>query len=562
MTVNSTPSPHTAANRSSRAYVLALAALPWLLIAYDDSWLYSTPGSIDAWLYHGYLRNYPAYVASLFPGTYYGSRLGWILPGHLAYTVLPPLAANLVLHLVVYYAALAAAYVVGRRLFGEAVGFLVAISIGTNTALLVAFGWDYVDGAVIAYSLGAVAFALCAAVPGASSAWLIAAGAATAGAVHSNLVTILILPLAPVAYLVRARPGLRVAVVALAWMVTGGVFVTALMGLVNLSVGGDFAFFMPSIRWALAAGPPTHFRDPFYFPASLRLIVPTTTLVAATVAGLSGRLRRNELAALALLAWIAIAMLASDLSGTALLATQYYANWLLPYSLLVLLPLVLGHRQPGRLIWIWAAVLIVSGLSGIENVMPISLGFGNERTWLPLQWWALLAAILVIMTVAAVQRQSTLLATSWLVVFSAATAVAAHSLTIRPDPRGKDLFVTINDVVSAFATNVASERPLFWFGPGPMASYFSSIASTHLYLYSIVGTDYPVLPDDIRSPGRFGATIQPPARVVVLSTAPVDERHIRTVFSKHGLIARVGGSRTFGADRRVWYLTPVQVVDR
>jgi hypothetical protein len=134
-----------------------LAGLPLLLFAANPSWVYSQPGTIDPWIYQGFFRALPDYQSRLFPGTYYGSRLSWVLPGYCAYRLLPPFAANLALHLGVFYLAVFSFYSLAARTVSRRAALLGAVLLGCNPLILQEVGGDYVDGVGVAYALLALA---------------------------------------------------------------------------------------------------------------------------------------------------------------------------------------------------------------------------------------------------------------------------------------------------------------------------------------------------------------------------------------------------------------------
>jgi hypothetical protein len=542
-------------------HAVSLAVLPWILLAFDRSWLYSPPGSIDPWLYHGFMRNYPAFVGGLFPGTYYGTRLGWILPGYVAYALLPPTAANFVLHLTFYYAAIAASYSILRRLSDADTALLGSLMIGSNPMLIVAFGWDYVDGALITYMLLSVAAATRATSAASPGRWLSASGAALAGMVHSNIATAFMVPLAPAAYVLLSPSRAKRAEYLLA-VAAGFAIATAAMASVNVAAGGSWAFFLPSVRWALASGGPTHFHNPFLFPSVLRLLIPAVATVALLTAAASRQLTRDRAIAGAMFLWCVACFTAWDIAGNAFLATQYYVDWLVPLACIVL-ALIVGARTPATTptsAWIYSVIFVIAGGLATRGTIPGVVPFGGEHTTISTPWWMVVFGSLLVLTIIAIQRSAKRVVTLiWAVLFAVAVSGSAEAMTFRPDRRSADMFEVVDKVLTIVKTNGPERRPLFWFGPSPLAPYFHSIVATHLYLYSTVGFQYPKLPDDILSATRFGTAIRPPARIVVLTTEPVDENQVRRAFASHRLAARVSATYTVATRYTTFLLTEIAV---
>ena len=114
--------------------LVVLAVLPLVLLTVDSDWIFSGPHR-DAWIYYGYFRNAVFYLRQ-FQEVYYSSRLAVILPGFLLHHLLPPLMANLVLHLALYWAAVLSFYLVVKKTFGVRVALLTGLALGCHPYLL------------------------------------------------------------------------------------------------------------------------------------------------------------------------------------------------------------------------------------------------------------------------------------------------------------------------------------------------------------------------------------------------------------------------------------------
>src|SRR5262249_40397116 len=147
----------------------------------------------------GYYQNLPQHL-STFDGTYYGTRLSAILPGFVAYHCLPPVAANYVLHLGLYYLCVFSLYMILSRTVSPRAGLLAAACLGCHFFFLRATVWDYVTGFAIAYFFLAI-LALPSAARG--TLWktsLVAAGIASAAFVVANLFYAIFLPYLAIHY--------------------------------------------------------------------------------------------------------------------------------------------------------------------------------------------------------------------------------------------------------------------------------------------------------------------------------------------------------------------------
>jgi hypothetical protein len=544
-------------------YAGALAVLPWVLLVFDDSWIYPLPGTLDAWLYHGFMTNYSRFV-ELFPSTYYGTRLAWIVPGHFVFAVFPPIIGNLALHIGFYYLAIGATFALLWRLSDQTRAFIGAVMMGTSPPILFAIGSNYVDGPVITYALVALATAAWASTSPLRHRWLLASGAATALMVHSNLVSVMVVPLLPIVLLSLSsspRPSTRDGFTYMA----GAIVATLALGIVSVTVGGgSWAFFMPSIRWALSASAPTPVPGALHFPSVLRYLIPASALFAFVFSAATRRLDRHQIAVGLSLVWLAGTFVVFDFLGGTLLATQYYVSWLVPLSVLVLAVHCFGPRvHLGRIaVWAIAIGFVVSGVIGIQSIEPGIATIGHERTALAATSWVVLAAAFVAATVLCTARRASIAALAvWVPLYATASALAGHSLNLRPDPRAKDLFVAVEQVFQAVRDDGPIKRVLFWYGLTPLTRYFESIAATHLYAYSLVGIHYPTLPADSTGPDRSSSRIQAGTRIALLTPTPdVNESDLHTSFAAHGLDVRVGPVRRIEAPNLRFFLTLLEVV--
>jgi hypothetical protein len=173
---------------------LFLLLLPLAQLAIDPRWIFAEPGR-DQWIYYGYFRFARIYLAE-FADFYYSSRLSVILPGYLLRHLLPPVAANVVLHLLLFWLAAGCFYVAARAFAGRWAALLATLIVCSQPFFLLAIGWNYVDGFGIAYYLLALACLVLAVRAPRWRPWLMAAaGAAAVAIVVANLFYAIYLPL-------------------------------------------------------------------------------------------------------------------------------------------------------------------------------------------------------------------------------------------------------------------------------------------------------------------------------------------------------------------------------
>ena len=168
-------------------YTLAVLVLPLVVLWHRADALFSPLWYADPWFYLGYFRNLINYKRDLFFGSYYGSRLAWVLPGFLVHSLFSPLVANLILHLTVHLTATLSFFAILRRLTGHRSAFLATMVFSVDPWLWAATGWDYPDGAGIAYCLLAIALLTRSAARPVRQWSLLLAGIAMAGMAYTHL---------------------------------------------------------------------------------------------------------------------------------------------------------------------------------------------------------------------------------------------------------------------------------------------------------------------------------------------------------------------------------------
>ena len=332
-------------------FIYLIGLLPVLILALDSTYIYTPAGSLDPWIYYGYMRHLKD-MKILFPGTYYGSRLSWILPGALVRSLLPSVAANYVLHLTVFFVAVFSLYWILKKAFNARVAILSCICLASYPYFWGAIGWDYVDGAGIAYYLLTMAFLLNAARSPRRYGFLIAAGAAYAGVLYSNLAWAVFSPAFFGFYLfLVAGNGIRhiwkEIFRFILWFGLGWAAVSAALGAANYLLEGNFWFYQPSFSFALSwRGVKNPWKAPNYgwLRSGYWLILPFLGCVAALLACVRTRWK-CALGDVRL--FFALNMLYSagvltymDVSGNPLLQFRYYASYMIAPAVLALGPIL------------------------------------------------------------------------------------------------------------------------------------------------------------------------------------------------------------------------------
>ena len=143
--------------RCGRTVVLTAATAA--VYVWTKAPLYNPFGTIDPWLYTALWTNFDQIYES-FPRTYYISRVPWIVPGYALNGIFDARTAALVLHTTFFLGGGVLFYVLCRRWLGvpaAAIGYVALIG---SQMYFSAHRWDYQEGGVLTYMIGAYAFSL------------------------------------------------------------------------------------------------------------------------------------------------------------------------------------------------------------------------------------------------------------------------------------------------------------------------------------------------------------------------------------------------------------------
>ncbi len=235
---------------ADHAPALVLVALPLVLLLANGSWIWDNPDFNDSSVYIGFFRHYLEFKLP-FAANYKASRLPWVLPGVLAYRLLPAVAAHHVLFLTFLSGETLIVFALTRRRFGAQAAFITAAAVATST-----FSHrtpSYHNQAATTYFLAALLLlerparwthtrrALC-------------AGAALALAATTDTIVLALGPafaLHALATMPAPRRARRIAGTALL-VVAGGACAFLALGLVNRALGGKFLFFVEQVRYSMA----------------------------------------------------------------------------------------------------------------------------------------------------------------------------------------------------------------------------------------------------------------------------------------------------------------------
>jgi 4-amino-4-deoxy-L-arabinose transferase-like glycosyltransferase len=532
----------------------ALAVLPIILLAIDSDWIYSGPHR-DAWIYYGYFRN-AVYYLRQFQDLYYSSRLAVTLPGFLIHHLLPPLAANLALHLALFWAAVLSFYLVAKELFGARAALLAGIALGCHPYFLQAAGWNYVDGFGIAYFLSALLLVTLAA---RSPSWrplLLAAGALGAAIVSTHVFYAVYLPLLAGHFAVLNRKHGQAPLLAGAlWAGLGAGGLLALLGTVTRLLGGSFFYLRPSLRFlADSVGTDNPFRDSSYswLAKAVWLVFPALALLGsaillwrlATEPASPARHRLPLMWTQVQLVLLAVVMLYFQVSGdTAVLEHFYYASLLIPVAFLAFAGQLSGLVEglPARRFAALAAGVTLLQLAALflprigflapralpfnaPALVALAAGLGTAAASLPWRSARVPAALAVFLC----------LALSQLVVRQGGTIFRQFE---RHGGDGRGLFLQVSRGVLAVERADPSQNLRLWYDFATEDGIvYDAIAAAYLLCPRMINSEFPELHD-----GRMcdGVPLGPDVPVAILSADPAAVEKARAALGRIGLAARL-----------------------
>lgn len=492
--------------------LVVVLAWPLILLAINGSWAYGDPfaGFIDPWIYTGYMLDFPAHQR-IFPNIYYGSRLSWLLPGYVVFKLLPPLAANFLLRLVLVWGATGSLYLILRDTVGRRGALFATLLLGAHAYFLLAIGWDYPDGPGLAYFLTSLLLLTCAAQRRAWALSLTGAGLLAAGAVHTNLFWAAFVPFQAVYYAVVNRQGRRNSLwLSAALFTVGALGGTGMLSVAGKALGCRFLFFMPQVKHVLeseAQPNPWKLTVGEWAGHAGWLVLPAVTAAGALV--LLAARRRGRLPACPTMAWVfqlyflaAVAyLLYWETRGHPVLQFRFYASYLIPPMFLAL-----GGQAATLLAGVPSArlrpvALAAAGACLLAAVVPLPLA--------PTSWPALFVLLPLALGVAGVglwvARPSS---PAWLLVVAACVGLGnrlpadVDDLQQRETSVRRDGYLAVVDGARVVQKWVQDPHFYFWYdafesadalGHRELGGLFRAVASTYLWCYKLANENFPHL---------------------------------------------------------------------
>jgi len=237
---------------------LLIGLLPFFLLGIHSYWLINK-NDIDVWFYYGYFRNFLDYWNTYSPGearTYFGTRLPYIVPGHLVYSIFDGVIARYVFNLLVVYPLIIFSFwFVVKAHTARSTAFAVSVMFATDIFFIRAVGSDYVDTGVLLYQLLTLALLTRASRLDRPRILLVLAGFTAACMTFTHLLSAIFLPLFLGYYCFFSQREqmnhgfFSLAAFALGHAGVGALICVTVCGLILVyTVNGPFLFFLPQVR--------------------------------------------------------------------------------------------------------------------------------------------------------------------------------------------------------------------------------------------------------------------------------------------------------------------------
>ena len=462
---------------------LLIGLLPFFLLGIHSYWLINKT-DIDVWFYYGYFRNFLDYWNTYSVDearTYYGTRLPYIVPGHLVYSIFDAATARYVFNLLlVYPLVIFSFWFVVKAHTARSTAFVVSVMFATDIFFIRAMGSDYVDSGVLLYQLLTLALLTRASQLERPRILLVLAGFTAACMTLTHLLSAIFLPLFLAYYCFfsegeKTKHGVTfLGTFALVHAGVGALICIAICGLIFVyTVNGPFLFFLPQVRMLFLDSTSNYQLSVDYLFSSgywltIHLATLTSALLALVSTGFGKRLSNRYV-----LFWLATGpmlyglLAIFKLDGLWFLASRdgLYATFFFPMTYFTLGALLFRNKPLG----IGAAGVVAATFFG-SIAIRLSIGDGAG-----IQAWHSFPMIAVALFIGAVSFVGFILAPNkpWISPVSACIiGVATAAIPWRFD--GNASVFGVHDVVE----NEAQGRlPKFFWSKSNDASSHADFAS-------------------------------------------------------------------------------------
>ena len=520
-------------NRSRLAEPVALVGLTGIVAgayAWTKASIYNPFGTIDPWLYTALWANFHQ-VYHWFIGTYYASRLPWIVPGYVLTSLFGLHTAFFVVHITYFVAGGLFLYLTCRRHFGWVPAAAAYTGLTASQMYFNAHRWDYEEGAVLTYLAAVVCFAT----PSTHSARRRLASLACAGFFSAALVTtqlvdtVFLVGLPLFWWATFDRSGGRRSIQLardLAAFLAGFLILLALGGVFAVANGGHFLFFMPQIHFALSTNGAVYHQsvhvwlreEPYFFTPIFTVVLALVTLFFARP-HLSAGSRRMFLAIVAWTAAVFVILATWEFarSGFFFEYAWYFSAFLVPMNITLAgagASAIAGVRGSSRnlgaiLLLVASTVATLSPLLWVYRDDLLSRVAGGARdagldsSQFELMALAMVAAL--VLTILSRLRQLAIVAIlsvacAFLAVGYGTDASKGTSVNGFSNPNTGSLYnLGAQEIAFLHQNGFRTLHPYFWFNLGENPNLLAPLLSLYFFSYSYVGSNMPTVDLDFKS---------------------------------------------------------------
>ena len=535
-----------------------ITALPLVLTALNDSWIFGRPVGIDRWIYSGLHLHLPVLLRR-FPNTYYVSREPWDFLGWAIHRILPAEPALYVLHLSELYFSAFALYVAVRLLFSSRFAALTATALlCVQSTFLVAVGWDYVDGFYVGCLVVTIAALFGVAV---GSRWTTAAviwGIAATWTVSTYALWAVLVIVEIAAFVVLNRhENRRPLVVAGAYFLCGALGSVVALGLLNLSLGGGFLYFWPQVAalGSVAANNPRWFvpvavwanQSPYAIASAATwlysiAVLGWTSLDSSLLAAHGHVRRRLQIVCGMNLAAVSV-FAVFQLGKFALFQFESYVDALLPFAFVTIgggiaaASLKLSRRSTLALVCICYGIVLTPWiLSSVHAITAYPQLFSGALFGIA---WSFVACCMLLLGLLNPQA-GVIVGVSVFAILgfdAVSNRTDVEGMSIPENPAFKQQILAVFDASTIIGKYDASGTARFWFNAhDPFASLERDVNSTYLAAYTKINERFP----DPRT-ANAQEPIEPGDRIVIM-TSSVDDaisRANRLLAARHIVLRRI-----------------------
>ncbi len=148
-----------ALNRNLRehAITITIALMPAFYLAINPSFGQNQAGDIDTWFYFGLAKSFWHQLGPDFNNDYYETRLPYIIPAAIIFSIPSERLASLILSYLIYCTCGFSFFYVLSRHVSKPTALLATLLLASDIFFMRTVGWQYVDSGVLAY--GSLTFA-------------------------------------------------------------------------------------------------------------------------------------------------------------------------------------------------------------------------------------------------------------------------------------------------------------------------------------------------------------------------------------------------------------------